>query len=364
VAVGFATSLSAQDFHLSGQVYLVREGDTIGLARQWVLLHQVDLSGGAPVDSIRTDEYGIYLLEARHDTSAIYISSVEYLGIAYFSAPVRATEFTSDTASTIFVYDTSTVAPPIALRERHVVVRSPGADGSRAVLELILLENDGDRTRIAPDAEHPVWEHHLPPDAYNVAPGEGDVSPEAVLHRGDTIAVVAPIPPGQKQLILTYALPAGNAAVFPVSQPTARLQLLIEDTGADVSGAGLQALGTERVEALEFARYESLDAGPPGAVSVTFSPRRMAVTDYWWVVLLAAVGAFGSALVVWWRRVAPATVAPDDPDVLAARIALLDDDFERRRATAADGEVTSFENQRAELKARLSAALARREMRR
>jgi hypothetical protein len=45
---------------------------------------------------------------------------------------------------------------------------------------------------------------------------------------------------------------------------------------------------------------------------------------------------------------------------LAARIALLDENFAREREHMSDGDRTAYENTRAELKARLNTALARR----
>lgn len=328
--------------------------------RAWVTLHQITVAGGAPVDSARTDRFGVYFLVAPHrDTTALYVSSVEYRDITYFSAPVGAREFTSDTAATLFVYDTSSVSPILTVAQRHVVVRGMDPDGSRPVLELVVLRNDGRVTRIAGDESRPVWQGALPPNVINLEVGEGDVSPETVVRRGDRVALGAPVPPGRKQLVYAYTLPSGVAEFeLPVEQPMERLQILFEDTTVTALAGSLDRLPNESMEELRFARFEGRDLQPGRRVTFQFTGRAFEITQLWWLVVLAAGLAFFGALTIWWRRI-PSRVVFDDPNVLAARIAALDEAYESKNPVT-DEERLAYERNRGELRARLASALARR----
>ncbi len=332
--------------------------DTIPLQNEWVSLHQVTVAQGSLVDSALTDRLGVYVLSATtRDTSALYISSVRFRDITYFSSPVRSVQFTADTASTLFVFDTSSVGPPLDLVQRHLVIRRAGEDGTRSVLELIVLANRGNVARIAGSDASPVWRSSVPSGAFGLQMGESDVSSEALLRSGDSLSLVAPVPPGQKQLVYSYSLPRERELAVPVDQSTERFQLLLEDTSAVVSGS-LRLVGIEQLDEIRFVRYEAsfVPAGAP--VVINFSDQPFLAADYWWLVVIAAMLAFLGAVVLWWHRVEPVT--SDDPEVLAARIAMLDESYERERSEMSDGDRTNYENARADLKARLNVALARK----
>lgn len=340
----------------------VAREDTAPLAGAWVVLHQVVLSGGQPVDSGRTDAAGAYYLHAPvRDTTAIYLASVEHRGINYFSSAVRAVEFTMDTAATLFVFDTTSVGPAITVAQKHVVVRSPEANGSRSVLELLVLHNRGQLARVVGDSAVPVWRGALPEGATNLEVGESDVSRDAVVARGDTVMLFAPVPPGEKQLVYAYTIPSGRRTLnIPVDQPVERLQVLLEDTLAQVESSGLQRFADEQMEGVTFARYEGAATAAGGPVGVRFPSGGTSAMAMWWIPVALAGLAMGAALVVWLRRGPRPVVVVDDPNVLAARIAALDEEFEARAGQATPGERAAYGSQRSELKARLSALLAER----
>src|SRR2546429_9527408 len=62
----------------------------------------------------------------------------------------------------IYVYDTSSTGPGVALLRRLVTIAGRKKDGTRDVLELLELENPGAKTRIAPDTLRPTWAGALP----------------------------------------------------------------------------------------------------------------------------------------------------------------------------------------------------------
>jgi hypothetical protein len=335
--------------------------DTLPVADRWVVMHQVTSAGGGAIDSVRTDRFGAYFLRAaERDTNALYLSSVSHLGITYFAPPVRAIEFTSDTAETLFVYDTSSTAPTVDLTQRFVVIRAAGPDGARSVLELLTLANEGTLTRVAPDSTAPVWREVLPTGAVRFEIGESDVSPEAVFRSGDTVGLIAPMPPGEKQLVFGYRLPGSDAQLsVPVHQAVGRLEVLVEDTLAVMTTNTLRRSGDEVMQSIRFARYEGANVPAGAAVTFQFPEAPLALQQFWWVLVVGAALAFAVTVVVWWKRTPSRTIV-DSPTVLAARIAALDESFEARAAAASDAERRVYERTRSELKARLSAALARR----
>lgn len=356
-----AAPLAAQGFQVSGHVQSINPpADTVPLVSTWVVLHQVSASGGGPVDSGLTDVDGGYLLRAPVlDTASIYLVSVDYRGINYFGSPVRATSgYTMDTSETVIVYDTTSVGEPLSLAEKHVVVRAPDADGSRPVLELLVIENRNGLTRVSADSTRPVWEGALPEGVLALEIGESDFSPQTIVRRGDTIIVTAPVPPGEKQLVYAYTLPADQAVLrIPVDQPVGRFQVLLEDTAATVLSPFLDPRGMEQMDVVRFARYEGTVPVEGTTVEVRFSRPAWKIGDLWWLVVTAAALAMAMALVAALRRprVVPAT---GDANVLAARIAELDRRFAATGKAATPGQRRAYQQERDALKTQLAEALA------
>lgn len=257
---------------MSGVLALGGQG-RVPLRGTWVVLHQIVMTGGGPLDSVRTDAAGRWRLRVpKVDTSAIYVVSAFRDGVAYFSRPLRVEAGRVTSADTIVVYDTSSRGPPVRIRRRLVTVGSAKQDGARDVLEILELENPGRATRISVDSLHPTWTGAIPGVAVQLQVGQGDFSPDAVALKGDSVLVFAPIQPdATRQLSLGYELPrSARTVVIAVDQPTAELDLLIEDTLTTVRGPALQASGVQRIENRSFARYatDSLSAG--STVTLTF----------------------------------------------------------------------------------------------
>jgi hypothetical protein len=302
----------------------VAGGDTTALPGAWAVLHQVGLQEGAPVDSVRTDRSGRYAVGApSRDTAVSYLVSAQYHGIAYFTEAFAGRAQPPDTFATLVVYDTSSTSPPITLFERHVIVRFGDSDGSRRVVELLVLHNAGDRTRIPPDTGRPVWRLTLP----------------------------------QEALLVGYLVPASVGTLeFPVDQDVGRLHVLLEDSAAVVE-APLEPRGWENLEGAPFRRFTADGVTAGGEVVVRFG-RGTGVPEslVLWIVVPVAALALGVGLWRWWRDMGidTGTARADEPERLAAEIATLD-------ARAAGRQDEEYRVRRAELKARLTEALARRE---
>lgn len=352
---------------MSGRLFSVIDGDTTQLRDHWVMLHEVTGAGGRVVDSVRTDALGVYFLRSpQRDTTAVYLSSVSFRDIAYFSNPVSSAAFTSDTASTLFVYDTSSVGPPLRVVERHVVIRAPEVDGSRSALEILLLENPGLRTRIASDTAHPVWQGAIPRGVVNLEVGPGDVSSTSVYRRGDYVALAAAVPPGpanRKRVVFGYIIPKGvRNLIVPVDQPLGRFQVLIEDPAVEMLGGPLRAEGPEFMEDVRFMRFDATDV--PGGADASFrlSGRSMSLSVLLWIILGLSAFAMAVVFTVWVRRPPGAARHASDSDTLAAQIAALDEGFAAKGASPSDAERVRYEQERNLLKTELTGALARRDI--
>jgi hypothetical protein len=270
--MGTGASLTAQAASVSGVLVLGGRNPS-PLSGTWVVLHQITMAGGGPLDSMRTTVGGRWRLRVPQvDTMAIYVASAFRDGVAYFSRPLRVESGRTTAADTIVVYDTSSRGPAVRIRRRLVTIGSPKQDGARDVLEILELENPGRATRIATDSLRPTWSGRIPAAAVQFQAGQGDFSPDAVALRADSVLVFGPIQPDvTRQLSLGYVLPGSARTVaIPIDQPTAELDLLIEDTLTRVSAPSLHAAGVQRIESRNFARYSTDSLAPPSAVVLTF----------------------------------------------------------------------------------------------
>src|SRR5688572_22957924 len=142
------------------------DGRPVGVAKQWVVLHRVGTSGGAPLDSAQTRKDGRYRITYRADASdpdALYFVSSRYAGIAYFSPPLR-TARTSGGDGDVVVYETTADTTKLNVQGRHLVVSAPRG-GRREIAEIFELENPGTQTLVAKDSVSPIWWTAIPPGA-------------------------------------------------------------------------------------------------------------------------------------------------------------------------------------------------------
>ena len=344
------------------------EQDPLPVPSIRVTLHQVTRGGGHPLDSTITDRDGRFSFHypAPADSTAIHFVSVTYSGITYFSAPLRDPIVRGDDAD-MTVFDTTSRPITITQRGRHIVVSAPTANGTRSVIEVFELSNDTSMTRIAPP-DGSTWTGGIPAGARDFRVGEGDISADAVTTKDGRVNVEAPIAPGLKQLSFSYDLPA---SAFPLSIPAERhsdvLEVLVEDSLGTASGAGLSEVDPVNVDGRHFRRFTARDVAPSNVARVVIAtPPRISRGSFIAIVALA----LGAAMLVvlartTWRARRTTTVGgyepawARDPDALARRIATLDRDFERDASPTPEARET-YELRRADLKARLADAIARR----
>jgi hypothetical protein len=320
-----------------------------------VLLHRVGQDTQGPIDSTRSDGGGRFHFTFRPDTSAFYLLSAEHAGIEYFSQPVSTNPERPDTGIRILVFDTSSTTP-ISLEARHLVITRPGEDGSRSVLDLIVLRNDSRLTRTTSDTTHPTWSAPLPPGTIGLDVSESDFSRDAVARRGDSVIVVAPFAPGEKQLTVQYLIPSGRTAVeLPFGRPGAAINVLAEETGVRVTGSGVALADSQVLQGRSFRRWTGV-AQPGGVVRIVLPGTGR--TPTWLLAVL--VGTLTLVLAgAGWRLLAKRSV-PATPRTgeLIEKIAALDVRYAGREGETPVDEWNSYITERARIKAQLETSLA------
>jgi hypothetical protein len=335
--------------------------DSVAVSGVRVVLHRVGAAEQGPVDSMPSGGDGRFRFRLVRDTSALYLLSARYQGIEYFSFPLDRAAERDPAPVTLVVRDTSS-RTPVTVSARHVVIPRPGEDGTRDVLDLVLLVNEGTETRVAPDSLSASWSGLLPPASEGLDLGESDVSPEAVTRRGDSVIVSAPISPGEKQLAFQYHLPGGRQAIeLPMGAAPVALNVLLEEAGASASGPGLTESDSQSIEGRSFRRWTG-EVPANAVVRITLPGAGRSSTP----VIAALVAALALALLLAAWRILPhraATTGPggrrDDADLLLNEIAALDARYQGRETELPPEEWTRYLERRAALKAEAAATLAR-----
>jgi hypothetical protein len=334
----------------------VVNADSVPVAGIRLVLHRVGQAAQGPIDSTRSDRQGRFRFTFRPDTSAFYLVSGRYAGIEYFSSPIPTNPNRADRPVTVVVYDTSSSAP-VALEARHLVVTRPDQDGSRSVLDLVILENSGRLTRVAPDTVRPSWSVPLPAGTVGLDVGESDISSAALARRGDSLVASAAIAPGEKQLTLQYQIPAGQDSIsLAVERSGVTFNVLAEEPGARVVAPGLVLADSQVIQGRSFRRWTGKVAAP-AVIRVTLPSR--GPTPYWVLLGLVSGLALGLAAAGWYivsRRSRQRAAGPADS--LIAAIAVLDARYLGREQETSDQEWQVYQRERARLKAELEASLA------
>lgn len=344
-------TLSAQTVRATGRV-LSADSNPVGGAR--VVLHRVGRDTQGPIDSTRADGRGRFQFAFRPDTSAFYLLSAEHAGIEYFSQPVPTRPERPDTGIQILVYDTSSTTP-ISLQARHLVITRPGEDGSRGVLDLIVLRNESRLTRTTSDTTRPTWSAPLPSGTVGLDLSESDFSRDAVARRGDSVVVVAPFAPGIKQLTVQYLIPSDRAAVeLPFGPPGAAINVLAEETGVRVNGSGIAPADSQVLQGRSFRRWTGV-AQRNSVVRIVLPGTGR--TPKW--LLAALVGTLTLVLAgAGWRLVAKRSAPAPKTRELVDAIAALDVRYAGREGETPVDEWNSYITERARIKAQLEASLA------
>jgi hypothetical protein len=366
-SAGEVAGADAAPRHVSGRIVRPSGRDLVPVAGVWATIHRVGRDSAGPLDSVRTSRDGRYAFRYRPFGSddAIYFVSAIYDGIAYFTPPLSSPRATGEAAE-ITVFDTTSGPLPIHVRGHHVIVGAPRVDGRREVLEVYELANDSSLTLVGAGGQGATFVAGAPRGAADFRMGTGDVTAEAAALDSGRVRIFAPFAPGLKQVSFSYTLPSKAFPLrLPIERTTDVLEALVEDPAGKATGATLAEVAPVTLEGRSFRRFQASDV-PSGAAMVVDLPRAAARTRGAFLMALAL--SIGAAMLIalaraFRRRDAPLPVgiardpARDTPERLARVIADLDEAFERRVAPT-EAQRTEYAEMRAELKARLVAALA------
>jgi hypothetical protein len=306
---------------VSGRVLSGSSDSLRPVASQVVVLHRISADSSGPVDSVRTSAAGTYRFRYRlAGPRSMYIVSSRYAGIAYFTTPLRDAAVTSPDGD-ITVYDTTSAMFPLSVRGRHVVV-APPEGGVRRVVDVFEVANDSNRTLTAGTAGL-TWRVALPREARDPGSSGGDLPPEAFRFSGGNAELLVPFPPGSRQVVLSYAIPAAGAVDIPVADATGNLEVLVEGAGGRVTGAGLSAEEPVAMEGRTFQRYIASPVSAGSAFTVgggggTGNARRAAL-----LAIAAVAVALGIVVGRKWASGVPAPVRGPTSQSLARQIAAL-----------------------------------------
>jgi len=244
------------------------------VAGVWTVLHRVGPDGAGPLDSARSDARGRYSYRYRRSGSAdaVYFVSATHHGVTYFTVPLAFSNVSGEPAE-IVVFDTTSRPVPITIRGRHIVVSAVTPAGVRPVTEVFELSNDTTVTFVSPDSSAaPTFSVLLPRNARDPKVEQGDIPADAVSFADGRARMIAPIPPGVKQLAYSYMLPSGE---FPLSVPTGApidvYEILIEEPRGVATGAKLTEEPAVTAEGRTFRRFTAQEV-PVNAVAVINIP--------------------------------------------------------------------------------------------
>jgi hypothetical protein len=223
---------------VDGRVLRAAGADSLPVAAG-VVLHRVSRDVQGPLDSTAAGPDGRFAFRALLDTTAVYLVSAHWGGVAYFARPVTAAEAARGADVTVVVADTSSVQP-VRVTERHLVIGAPEEGITRQVIEVIRLRNPGPASRVAPDSVAPAFALPLPSGAAELLAAEGDFSGSAIRLEGGRLEILAPIPPGDAQLLLTYHLDAERRAELRFDGPVDSVEVLMEEPGASAEAEGFR----------------------------------------------------------------------------------------------------------------------------
>ncbi len=332
----------------------VQQHDTVGRAGAKVVLHRVGRQMQGPIDSTTAGPDGSFRFRFVPDTGSVYLLSSGFAGIEYFSTPVHTDPAQPDTGLILFVSDTSSHAP-IRVASRHLVISKPGNDGTRAVLEIVVLENDGPSTRVAADSFSPAWSMRVPKGALGFQVGQGDVGPDGLLLRGDSVVLLSPVAPGQKQLLYTYSLPASPGRVqLPVSDSIVVVNVLLEEFDRHVTGGAIAKADSQTIEGRHFQQW----AGPVPAGAVIGIDFPGNATGWVLPMLVSAVALSLGLVAMRALRRPPVRATGKAAGPALEQLAQLDTRYAGRQDEVPAEEWAAYQADRARLKEQLAAELA------
>jgi hypothetical protein len=262
-----------------------------------VVLHHLTGGSQGELDSVQVASDGTFTFRLPQvpDPAAgdVYFASVRHAGVLYFG-PAITEAAQLDSAYAVMAYDTI-VAPAegmsVPLRSRSIFFE-PDSSGSWRVTDLFQLVNERDRTLVTREGGV-VWSHPLPPEATDVATGQGELSFAAADYEDGRLVVRAAIPPGERLFVVRYRVPDVDIAI-PNVGPAEAFDILIREPAPPVEVPALELLDRIELEAgSTYLRFTGADVTRPSIDIVAGEERSPPRVEWIALVLAAVLGAAG-----------------------------------------------------------------------
>ncbi len=197
-----------------------------------VTLHRVspEESGEVEVVSVGAGGEFRFLLPTAPDAEIegdIYFASVDYDGVLYFGPAITGLA-QLDSLYVVRVFQAEEVpreGVSLPVEVRTMFIEFAGEDW--VATDLFAIDNRGTRTLVA-EEEGVVWSYPLPPGAREPELGEGDMPPDAVTFEGGRVLVTAPLPPGDRLLMIRYRLEELEGTI-PAPGSTEVFEILVKE---------------------------------------------------------------------------------------------------------------------------------------
>lgn len=204
------------------------------LTKGTVVLHLVTAESSGEIDSVTVSPDGTFDLPLPHVPNhavrqEVYFASVQFRGLHYFG-PAITDPIQLDSLYVIQAYDTVSVQPggaelPLSARSLFLERASDGWDAT----DVFQVVNSGDRTLYSP-TEGVIWSYPLPPSARDFQVGQADMAPDALRFSGGRLELYAPLPPGERFLLIRYHLPE-DEPVVPMPGRTDQMDVYVREPG-------------------------------------------------------------------------------------------------------------------------------------
>ena len=205
------------------------------VARLEITLHP--FVGDAPQETIAAvaDAEGRFRFEGlAREPDRVYVVSARYQAVEAFSDPLGFAGGETILPARVVVYETTEDDEAIRVERAHLIVDF--VEGAIRVGEMLIFRNDGDRTYVGSEGWGTL-RFSLPPEATGLR-FEDPRMGASVIRTEEGFLDTLPVPPGIRQVVLSYDLPYEARAyrfVKAIEYPTASLDLLVADAGVEVA---------------------------------------------------------------------------------------------------------------------------------
>lgn len=277
-AIFLVIALTAPGLHaqgpgvIHGQVRNATAGD-VALADAAVTLWSLDADEQRILQQEMTDPQGEFRFEGLDTQAFSYQFQVDFQGTSYWSKVLAFAEGESLLSVPFRVFESTTSDADVWVEQSHVILQfEPGAV---LVQEVQVFVNGGDRTFVGSGGGQggATLRFALPDGAAGLELMEGMMDCCALLTE-EGFAYTRPVFPGQKEFFHAYELPYRTSSYeFSHKLPYAvnQLDVLIADSGVDVTGPGLTARDALTIENRRYLHLSAEGLAPGSDLTLSLN---------------------------------------------------------------------------------------------